>query len=171
MENNMRFGRIFYLIVIVFCVFEMARLWNISPERMAAHFDFQGAPDRFVPKAEFFWYQIQTLAVTILVSLLPQTLFLILPPHLINMPNREYWLAPERRVETVGRLNSFGAMMFAIILLAIQAVFEISAYANLQTPIMFNARLMFMVMAASFIGIGVMLLQLMNSFRLPSSNQ
>ena len=165
----MRFGRVFYIIVLLICVFETTRLWNITPAKMAAHFDIQGNPDRFVPKAEFFWYQLQTMLVLVLVSLLPQVLFLVLPANLINMPNREYWRSPERRDETVGRLSSFVAMMFGIILLAIQAGFEISAYANLQTPILFNAKLMLMVMIASFTMIGVMLFQLMFSFRVPSS--
>jgi uncharacterized membrane protein len=171
MDNNVRFGRIFYLGVLLFCVFEMARLWNVTPEQMAAHFNVQGNPDRFVPKAEFFWYQIQTLGVVLLVTLPLQILFSILPPGMINMPNREYWFAPERRAETVGRLNLFGTLMSAVILLAIQAAFEISAYANLRTPIMFNARLMFTVMAAAVIIISAMLIQLMVSFRTPASNE
>ena len=147
----MRYGRVFYVIVLLICLFEIARLWNITPAQMAAHFDIQGNPNRFVPKAEFFWYQIQTMLVMVVVSLLPQILFLFLPVNLINMPNREYWLSPARRGETVGRLSSFAAMMFGVILLAIQAGFEISAYANLQTPILFNAQLMLMIMTASFI--------------------
>ena len=166
----MRFGRVFYVIVLLICVFEAARLWSITPAQMAAHFDILGNPDRFVPKAEFFWYQIQTMLVVVIVSLLPQILFLVLPVSLINMPNREYWLAPERREGVMDRMSSFAAMMFGIILLTIQAGFEISAYANLRTPILFNARLMLMVMAASFIAIGVLLFQLITSFRLPSSD-
>jgi uncharacterized membrane protein len=166
----MRYGRVFYVIVFLICIFEIVRLWNITPAQMAAHFDIQGNPDRFVSKAEFFWYQIQTILVVVVVSLLPQILFLVVPVNLINMPNREYWLSSARRGETVGRLSSFAAMLFGVILLAIQAGFEISAYANLRTPILFDAQLMLMVMAMSFIMIGIMLFQLMLSFRPPSSN-
>ena len=165
----MRFGRVFYIIVLLICVFETGRLWNITPAQMAAHFDIQGNPDRFVLKAEFFWHQLQTMLALVLASLLPQVLLLVMPLNLINMPNREYWLSPERRDETLGRLSSFTAMMFGIILLAIQAGFEISAYANLQTPILFNVQLMLMVMIASFTMIGMMLFQLISSFRAPAS--
>ena len=165
----MRFGRIFYGIVILVCLLEMARLWNIAPEQMAAHFNIQGDPDRFVPKAQFFWFEIQTFLIVILVSLPLQFLFLVLPPSLINMPNREYWLAPERRAETLGCLSSFGAMLFGVILLVIQAAFEISVYANLQTPIVFNAPLMTVIMVSSMILIGLMLVELALSFRLPTA--
>jgi hypothetical protein len=165
----MRSGRIFYIIVLLICIFETARLWNISPGQMVAHFNIQGNPDRFVSKAEFFWFELQTMMVVIGTSIPLQLLFAFLPPNLINMPNREYWLAPERRDETIGRLNSFSAMMFGVILLAIHAVFEISVYANLQTPIFFNAKLMLFFMVASFAVIGWMLFRLMASFHLPSS--
>ena len=166
----MRFGRIFYIVAILICVFEILRLWNLAPPQMAAHFNVQGSPDRFVSKAEFFWFQIQTMLVVIVVSILSQILFLILPVKLINLPNREYWLPPERRAETVDRLSSFAAMMFGVILLAIQAGFELSTYANFQTPIIFNAQWMLMVLSISIVLIALMLFQLRASFRLPSSN-
>jgi uncharacterized membrane protein len=165
----MRFGRLFFLIVILFCVFETARLWSLAPAQMAAHFNVQGNPDRFVTKEQFFGFQLQTALVVILTSILPQVLFLILPPERINMPNREYWLAPERRAKTVDRLSSFGAVLFGVILLVIQAGFELSVSANLQTPIFFQAQQMLMIMVASFLLIGLLLFWLTRSFRLPPS--
>jgi uncharacterized membrane protein len=167
----MRFGRIFYVIVLLICVFEIWRLWNIAPSQMAAHFDIQGNPDRFVPKAQFFWFQIQTVGIIILVSFLPQVLFLAVPVRFINMPNREYWLSPERSDETLDRLSSFGAILFGIILIVIQVGFELAVYANLQMPIVFNAHVMIPVMIASFTLIGLILIRLLASFRIPSSNQ
>ena len=167
----MRFGRVFYIIALLICAIEIVRLWNIVPAQMAAHFDILGNPDRFVARAEFFRYQIQTIVVVIGVSILPQILFLVTPVNLINMPNREYWLAPERRADTVDRLSSFGAMMFGIILLAIQVGFELSAYANLATPIHFNLQWLLLTMLASFSVIGLMLFQLVVSFRQPSQTE
>jgi uncharacterized membrane protein len=164
----MRFGRLIYFLALLICVFEIVRLWSITPPEMAAHFNVQGIPDRFVAKTEFFWFQVQTLAVVVGVSLLPQVLILLLPASLINMPHREYWLAPERRDDTLNRLSSFGAVMFAVILLAVQAAFELAAYANLQTPIRYNAQWMFLFMIGSIILIGLALLQLAVSFRLPN---
>ncbi len=161
----MRFGRIFYVIVLLVCALEFARLWNITPAQMAAHFNIQGNPDRFASKTEFFWDQLQTLLTVVGVSLLPQLVFLVMPMQLINLPNREYWLAPERREETLSRLSSFAAIVFGIILLVIQAAFELSAYANLHAPVRFNAQSMLMIMVASFVVIGFLLFCLIVSFR------
>jgi uncharacterized membrane protein len=161
----MRFGRAFYAIVLLICIFEFARLWSITPPQLAAHFDVQGNPDRFVPKAEFFSFQIQTILVVIAVSLVLQVVPLLLPVNLINMPNRAYWLAPERRAQTVGRLSAFAAMMFGVILLTVQAGFELAAYANLQTPILFQARWMLAAMVICFMVIGWLLIRLVSSFQ------
>jgi uncharacterized membrane protein len=165
----MRLGRIFFIVVILFCLFETMRLWGISPEQMAAHFNIEGNPDRFVPKTQFFWFQIQTLLIVIGVSIPLQLLFLFLPVNLINMPNREYWLAPERQTEVREMLSFFGTMLFSVILLAVHAVFEIAVLANLQRPIVFNAQLMIPVMIGSFVAIGAMLVWLGISFRRPSN--
>lgn len=165
----MRIGRIFYIFVVLLCAIETARLWNILPGQLAAHFNIQGDLDRFVSKMQFFWFQLQTILVVILVSLPFQVMFLILPPGMVNMPNREYWLAPERRVETMDRLSDFGSMLFGIILIAVQIAFDISAYANLRTPIRFDAPLMGIVMGLCFALIFALLIRLMLSFRLPPS--
>jgi hypothetical protein len=61
-------------------------------------------------------------------------------------------------------------MVFGVILFAILAAFEISTYANLQSPIVFNAGLMGAVMASALIFIVLMLIQLVLSFRLPAQN-
>ena len=161
----MRFGKVFYAIILFLCIFDTGRLWKISPDLMAAHFNAQGSPDRFVPRADFFAFQIKTLLVMIVVSLAMQLLFFIIPIRIINMPNRKYWLAPDRRDNTLDRLSSFAALVFGMILLMIQAAFEISVYANLQTPVIFNAQLMALVVLVSILVIGLALALLVRSFR------
>lgn len=163
----MRIGRIFFVLALLICIVEMARLWGISPSQMAAHFNISGEPDRFVSKPEFFWFQIQTLFIVVLISLPLLILTLLIPPNLINMPNREYWLAPERKDETLGRISDFGSALFGVILLTILTAFDISVYANLQTPVHFNAGLMGVVMVIAFGIIILMLVRLIMSFRLP----
>ncbi len=165
----MRYGRIFFVAVILICIFDTARLWGVAPAQMAAHFNLQGDPDRFVGKLEFFSFELQTLLTVILVSLPLQALFLVLPPRWINMPHRDYWLAPERASETINRLSSFGAILFGIILLAIQIVFDFAVSANLHTPIHYNAMGMFAVMLVALIACGALQVWLMLSFRLPAT--
>ena len=85
------------------------------------------------------------------------------------MPNREYWLAPEHRKQTIGLLGSFAATISGFILLAIQAGFELSVSANLHQPILFDAQAMFVVIAGFFVIVILMLFWLAISFRVPPS--
>ena len=164
----MRYARVFFIIVILLCGIEAVRLWFLSPDVLAAHFNVQGNPDRFVPKIIFFGYQAQTVLVVIALSLVMQVLPMILPVQWINMPNREYWYAPERREATVDRLSSFAAALFALILLGIQAGFELAVSANLHKPIIFAAQIMVPVMIGIFILSFMMLFWFTRSFRFPS---
>ncbi len=167
----MRFGRIFFIIVLLVCIFETVRLWNIAPAQMASHFDITGNPNHFTTKEQFFAFEIETMLVVIGMGVVTQIFVLITPVEWINlkMPNREYWLAPEHRDEIIDRMSSFVAMLFGIILVGIQAGFELAVSANLHQPIHFDAQAMFMVIAGLFISTFAMLFLLMNSFRIPSS--
>ena len=168
----MRFGRISFIIVLLICIFETVRLWEITPAQLASHFDIQGNPDRFSTKEQFFGFQLQTMLVVIGLGVVTQILVLITPVEWVNikMPNRDYWLAPEHRDEVVDRMSSFVAMLFGIIILGIQAGFELAVSANLHQPIHFDAQAMLIVIAGLFVATLLMLVWLMISFRIPSSN-
>ena len=167
----MRFGRIFFIIVLLVCIFETVRLWYITPAQMAAHFDISGNPNRFTSKAQFFGFEIETMLVVIGMGVVTQIFVLITPVEWINlkMPNWEYWLAPEHRDEIIDRMSSFVAILFGIVALGVQAGFELAVSANLHQPIHFDAQKMFMLIAGFFVVTILMLFWLMISFRIPSS--
>lgn len=164
----MRVARVLFIIILLLCGLDTVRLWFLSPDVMAAHFNLQGNPDRFVPRFEFFTYQVQTVLMVIAASLVLQVLPWILPVQWINMRNREYWLSPERRTATMDRLSSFGAALSAAILLVIQVGFELAMSASLHMPITFAAQVMISVLAGFFILSLVLLFWLVRSFRFPS---
>ena|ERR1700690_1284281 len=167
----MRFGRIFFIIILAICIFETLRLWGIAPDKMASHFDIAGNPDRYSTKAQFFSFEIETMLAVVGLGLVTQVLVMITPVEWVNMrtPNREYWISPEHRDEMMDRLGSFVAILFGIVTLGVQAGFELAVTANLHQPIWFNTQIMFMVIAGLFISTFVMLFLLTNSFRIPSS--
>lgn len=164
----MRFARVLFIVVLLLCGVDTVRLWFLAPAVMAAHFNLQGNPDRFLPRFDFFAYQVQTVLVVIAASLVLQFLPLFLPAQWINMRNREYWLSPERRTATVERLSSFGAALSAAILLVVQVGFELALSANLHMPITFAAQIMISVLGGFIILSLVMLFWLARSFQLPS---
>jgi hypothetical protein len=163
----MCFGKIFFFSVLLICIFETARLWFLAPAQMASHFNFQGNPDSFMTKAQFFASQVQVSLVVIGLGLVMQVLVLITPVKWINTPNREYWLAPGHQDELVENLSSFGFALFGAILLVVQIGFELSFYANLQKPVHFAAQIMLPFIGGFFVFSFVLLLRLTRSLLHP----
>jgi uncharacterized membrane protein len=76
------------------------------PAQVASHFDAAGRPNAWSPKSAYFaLHTFIVLVVTICFAALPAWLERA-PARLINLPNKDYWLAPERRAATMARIAS-----------------------------------------------------------------
>jgi uncharacterized membrane protein len=93
------------------------------PDVMASHFDARGVPNGWQTKSAFFSVLIGVSVLAAVVGFGIPRLITLLPPEYINLPNKRYWLAPERRAETMDFLNGyfawFGCALFAVILFTI----------------------------------------------------
>jgi len=101
---------------------------------MATHFGADGAADAWSGRAGFLVFHAVLLMFTL--AFFPGTAWLVrvLPPQLVNLPHRDYWLAPARRAETygilAGLLAEHCAATMALLALMFQTVYE----ANLAAP-------------------------------------
>lgn len=77
------------------------------PETVACHFGSSGQADGWLPKATFFkgFY----LFIAFLVVLFPGIAVSLskMPVSLINLPNKDYWMAPERKRKTLDFMFSY----------------------------------------------------------------
>lgn len=86
-------------------VAQHAWYWTQLPDRVATHFNWNGVPDDWMTKsaATALMLAMQLLVPWFLVGITAMTAWM--PVSLINIPHREYWLAPERRRESLAFLN------------------------------------------------------------------
>ncbi|MDH3714664.1 MAG: DUF1648 domain-containing protein [Gammaproteobacteria bacterium] len=135
------------------------------PDTMASHFDGAGVVNDWSSPVGFF-------AVVLLVVALNLFVFVALP-HLIvagrlrvNLPHRDYWLAPERREQTRARIAGFlGWFGVASLLLAV-AVVQLVMDANLaQAPL---SPVVCWLLLAYFVYVLVSLARLFWQFRKPA---
>jgi uncharacterized membrane protein len=85
------------------------------PDRVASHFAASGAADGFAPREEYRTFMLgfvvgfPFLVTTLMAFAFSRT------STTFNLPNREFWLAPERRAETVRflvrRAQGFGMLL------------------------------------------------------------
>ena len=85
--------------------------YSLLPDRVATHFGVSGTPDAWGAKPAFFlWYFITTIILAAVLLWTPRFLSKI-PTSLINLPNKDYWLAPERKNETLAYIGR-GSLLF-----------------------------------------------------------
>jgi len=93
------------------------------PATVASHFNFKGEADSFMNKNT---YTIVSLAFAVFMTLLfPLIIFIIkkAPAKSINLPNKEYWLAEERKDETLKTLGNYLYLLGSLVLMLFVFIF------------------------------------------------
>ncbi|HWZ62785.1 MAG TPA: DUF1648 domain-containing protein [Steroidobacteraceae bacterium] len=121
------------------------------PDLVAAHFDSGGRTNGYMPKVLY-------LALMLLVTAVVPLLLVILPRRAlagsverINVPNRDYWLAPERRAETVRFLSRQMTLFAALVIVFLCYVQWLVVRANALTPPSLSSRAL-LIGLAIFLG-------------------
>jgi serine/threonine-protein kinase len=125
---------VFILFVLLVAVF----VWSSSgamPGSVASHFGLGGFANGFTSRESYARFMVA------LVLLVPSVVFfttrfaLRLPVAFINLPNKAYWLAPERRRSSLESLGKFGAVVAYATALLLCLVHWMVVQANrTQTP-------------------------------------
>jgi uncharacterized membrane protein len=102
------------------------------PERVASHFNSAGDANGWMTRNAQLGWQIGT--VTFVAALLQGIAMLQprLPTAFINVPNRDYWLAPSRRAASDARIGNMVRSIGCLVLLFFIALFHLVYLANLS---------------------------------------
>lgn len=137
------------------------------PDSLASHFNASGAATSFMPKSGFFMlFLVVAIFASIPAFLVPRQMA-ALPDNKINLPNKEYWLAPEHRAETMQYLGTqmgwFGCGLLALLLCG----FYYAVSANLRPDHTFDSSSFLVGLGAFSAFIIVWLVRLLGHFRKP----
>jgi len=109
------------------------------PEVLGSHFAGNGAVNGWQSKAAFFTTELAVVVLAAVVGFGIPRILGAMPVSLINLPNKEFWLSPERRAESLGYLQMhmawFGCALLAFLLFVMDLVYQ----ANLQSPPRLNS--------------------------------
>jgi len=94
-----------FIALVVLCLAHAAYYYPLLPERVASHFGATGQPDGWTGKASFLEAYLTIAAVNAVLFSLAGYLLSRVPDKLISLPNRDYWLSPERRQRTFDFLS------------------------------------------------------------------
>lgn len=95
-------------IIFLASIAHIGYYYPLLPDRMASHFGPDGRADGWMSKLGFSLFYIGMMAFEGGLFAAVSTFLHKIPDSQINLPHKEYWLAPERRAAT---LNDFGQQM------------------------------------------------------------
>jgi uncharacterized membrane protein len=120
--------------VMIGCLTGIALTADRLPARVASHFDASGHANGFVTRPVYLAF---TIGLVVLLSALVGVLIGVSVrhfPEFLNLPNRDYWLAPERRDETADCLAAHAAWFAALCALLALGIHLLVIRANLIEP-------------------------------------
>jgi uncharacterized membrane protein len=94
-----------FIILLALCLAHAAYYYPLLPDRVASHFGASGKPDAWSGKGSIV--KIYVIVVAFIAVLFPGIGFILrkTPTSMINLPNKDYWLSPERKQETIDVLS------------------------------------------------------------------
>ena len=96
-----------FFVLLLMVVVHMAFYYPLLPERMASHFDLQGNPDSWSSKPTFFAVYAGMLFGVAGLLLGVGLAMRWIPVSLVNLPNKDYWLAPQRKSESLALVRCY----------------------------------------------------------------
>ena len=125
--------RFIFISLISMSVLQIMYYYPLLPDTVASHFDMNGNPNGCSSKGLFIGAYIFVMFLMLLSVLVLPSLFKYMPVSLISLPNKNYWLSPERKSETfqiiAEKMLSFGNATTLFLIITFQLAFE----ANLNT--------------------------------------
>jgi uncharacterized membrane protein len=127
-----RLPKLIFVLLALYAAIHFSYYYPQLPSTVASHFGKNGAPNGWQTKAAFFQVFIFVSVLTVVIGFAIPKLIFVFPPQLINLPNKTYWLAPERRVETTaffsGYFGWFGCAMYLVMIVT----FDYAVQSNLH---------------------------------------
>jgi uncharacterized membrane protein len=106
----------------------------LLPQRMASHFGASGAANGWMTKSQFLIVYAIVLLPTLFIEFRLHRKIATTPEKNLNLPNKQYWLAPERRAATFAYFEMLFAWFGCAFLLVMVSAMGLAMRANFQSP-------------------------------------
>ena len=161
LPNGLFFGILFAGVVQCLHDFEFL------PDRLASHFGASGLPNGCMTKSHFvIVYALMIVPAAYLEYGLARTIEKY--PRRLNLPNKDYWLASERRAGTFDYLAGFFAWYGCVVLLVEVLAMAMAMRANLNDPVRLPTGPIELVLGAFLIFNVVAVISMYRRFAMPA---
>ena len=127
-----RLPKLIFVLLVLYAAVHFSNLYPQLPDVVASHFNARGAANGWQTKQAFFSVFIGVSVLAIVVGFGVPRIIAAVPAQLINLPNKQYWLAPEHLAEAMAFLNAYFAWFACAIFLIIILTFDYATQSNLH---------------------------------------
>ncbi len=159
--------RFFILLLVVLALLQAVHYAPLLPEQVATHFNAAGQPDGWSSGSEYLVTNLLLCGGMAALFLLLTGVMKKLPNEWINMPHKDYWLAPERRDATLSALQKQMEWLGAATLTLLVGITQLTIEANLSSRPLDN-QIFWLLFGSYMIYAIVWAVRLVRGFKLPA---
>ena len=127
-----RLPKLLFVLLVLFAAVYFSAYYPKLPDLVASHFNAAGRANGWQPKELFLGFFIGASVITVVVGFAVPQLIRAVPVKLVNLPNKRYWLSPERAEGTLDFLAAWFAWMGCGLYVLLLFVFNYAVQANLH---------------------------------------
>ena len=159
-----------WLAIVVLHAAQTIYYYPRLPNVMAQHFGAQGLPNGWAPKEVFFVFSwVLLLGISALLMLSPRMLRRM-PASMINLPNKRYWLAPERKDESLAFVERQLKWMAVLTVTFLALVMHLAIRANFEPEHRLENGAFIVILVAFVLSIAWWIKKLYRRFPHPTSS-
>ncbi len=139
----------------------------LLPERVATHFGLNGEPDGWMSQSAYLNF-IAAMGVALPLFIVAISfLSRFFPVGFVNVPHKEFWLAPGQREESQEFLFDRSLWLACLMVAFFAALHYTTLVANRNVPVRLPAQFFFAVLGVFLLGIAVWVISLYRRFPRP----
>src|SRR5216684_6190391 len=132
MMRDSRLPKLLFALLGAYAAIHFLSYYSQLPTVVASHFNGQGLANGWQTKPAFFTVFAGVSVLAAVIGFIIPRIIAAMPPELINLPNKRYWLAPEHIANTMEFLNRYFAWFGCAVFVVILVTFDFAVQANLH---------------------------------------
>jgi uncharacterized membrane protein len=132
--SGTRVPRVLFFAIVLAALAQCVHDFPLLPDRLASHFAASGIPNGWMTKTQFMVMYGVVFLPALAIEFWVSHRIANKPITKLNLPNKEYWLAPERRAETFAYFETFFAWYGCVFLFVMLFAMGLAMRTNFDTP-------------------------------------
>lgn len=167
MLNSYSWPKLLYGVLLIVLVTMMSLTLETLPDPFVTHFNSANEADRWMTHTQYWLTQALISIGTPAIIVVLLSFSTRLPSYLINLPNKDYWLHPDRQAQTQQKTVTLAWWMACILIAFAIGIHYNLVLANQSAPPALNGKVLAATIGGFALALVLWLKQLKHMFAVP----